>query len=100
MDPLEGVIQTPKTLHKYIYTDGDPADKLDPTGKDAIIEYAAELRERSEATIAELRVTSLVVREDLLNACLAVEMPAFEAGAVPFPAAYDLALALCTAILD
>jgi RHS repeat-associated protein len=97
-DPENGKAKIPATLHKYLYAAGDPVNRIDPKGKDAIVEYALELGE-DEATAAELRVTGLVVREELLNACVELAMPLFEAGGVPPPAAYDLALAMCSGIL-
>lgn len=83
----------------YLYAQGDPVNKIDPKEKDAIIGYALELGE-GEATIAELRVTGLVVREELLNECIELQMPIFEADGVPTPAAYGLAKALCIGLLD
>jgi len=38
-DPLDGNITDPKSLHKYLYADGDPVNGLDPTGRGAFIEY-------------------------------------------------------------
>jgi RHS repeat-associated protein len=32
-DPLAGDPADPKTLHKYLYANGDPVDLLDPTGR-------------------------------------------------------------------
>jgi len=33
MDPENGIVTDPKTLHKYIYADGDPVNLKDPTGR-------------------------------------------------------------------
>ena len=33
-DPEDGKLLDPKTLHKYLYADGDPVNGLDPTGRD------------------------------------------------------------------
>ena len=33
MDPENGIITDPKTLHKYVYADGDPVNLSDPTGR-------------------------------------------------------------------
>jgi RHS repeat-associated protein len=33
MDPENGIITDPKTLHKYLYAEGDPVNLKDPTGK-------------------------------------------------------------------
>jgi RHS repeat-associated protein len=89
----------PKMLHKYLYVGGDPINAKDPTGRDAIIEFALEQGD-DEATVAELRVTGQVVREELLNECIELQNAIFEANDVPTPAAYSLAKALCIALLD
>jgi len=38
-DPEEGVPCTPLTFNPYIYATDDPVDSVDPTGRQAIIEY-------------------------------------------------------------
>ena len=37
-DPNKGVTTDPKTLHKYLYAEGDPINGVDPTGRDDLIE--------------------------------------------------------------
>jgi len=32
-DPEDGIATDPKTLHKYLYGDGDPVNRIDPTGR-------------------------------------------------------------------
>jgi len=44
IDPYQGTILDPASLHKYVYTGNNPVNLIDPTGLDAIDEYAA-LRE-------------------------------------------------------
>jgi hypothetical protein len=39
MDPEDGIITDPATLHKYDYAGGDPVNAMDPTGRDAILGY-------------------------------------------------------------
>lgn len=34
-DPENGIITDPKTLHKYVYANGDPVNLMDPTGRAA-----------------------------------------------------------------
>jgi len=52
-DPEDGKIKDPRTLHKYLYADGDPVNRIDPRGREgALVEYAATLAHNSfEATI-------------------------------------------------
>jgi RHS repeat-associated protein len=44
MDPKDGILTDPKTLHKYLYANGDPVDLKDPTGRAAAIGYALPIR--------------------------------------------------------
>jgi RHS repeat-associated protein len=39
MDPILGKIFNPDTLHKYVYSAGNPVNRIDPSGKDDIEEY-------------------------------------------------------------
>ena len=39
LDPLDGQLTDPKSLHKYLYAGGDPTTLQDPTGR-GFIEYA------------------------------------------------------------
>jgi RHS repeat-associated protein len=36
MDPFEGLLQAPKTIHRYTYTSDEPTDRIDPSGNDDI----------------------------------------------------------------
>jgi RHS repeat-associated protein len=33
MDPENGIVTDPKTLHKYLYANGDPINRIDPSGR-------------------------------------------------------------------
>ena len=94
-----GNIFDPATLHKYVYTGNNPVNRIDPSGKDAILDYAIELGEE-EKTVEELRLVGLAVRDELVTACIEVNMAALEAEGVPTLAAYNLAKALCIALID
>ncbi len=39
-DPEDGNPTDPKTLHKYLYADGDPVNAMDPRGREAGEEYS------------------------------------------------------------
>lgn len=39
-DPKPGSLVDPKTLHNYLYADGDPVNAIDPSGRGALSEYA------------------------------------------------------------
>ena len=43
-DPLDGNEFDPKTLHKYLYANGDPINGLDPTGRVDAFEAAKILQ--------------------------------------------------------
>jgi RHS repeat-associated protein len=47
-DPEDGKPIDPKTLHKYLYADGDPINGIDPSGRDADGVEDAELTAREE----------------------------------------------------
>jgi RHS repeat-associated protein len=38
VDPYEGDIETPASLHKYTYSANDPVNKFDPSGEETLIE--------------------------------------------------------------
>jgi RHS repeat-associated protein len=38
-DPEAGKPIYPKTLHKYLYASGDPVNRIDPMGREAMVEY-------------------------------------------------------------
>jgi RHS repeat-associated protein len=38
IDPLEGNVKDSKTLHKYLYANGDPINRTDPKGREAMAE--------------------------------------------------------------
>jgi len=38
-DPNEGKAKVPATLHKYLYAFGDPVNRIDPRGREALVEY-------------------------------------------------------------
>ena len=45
-DPLDSDATAPKTLHKYLYADGDPVNVMDPTGREGLVEYVTNLVKR------------------------------------------------------
>jgi len=42
-DPDAGQIAIPATLHKYLYAAGDPVNRVDPSGRDDLFEYAGNV---------------------------------------------------------
>jgi RHS repeat-associated protein len=57
-DPEDGIFTDPKTLHKYIYADGDPVNLADPTGRAG--ELAAE-RPTAGGALGEYVVLALQI---------------------------------------
>jgi RHS repeat-associated protein len=39
-DPENGKSRDPKSLQKYLYANGDPINRIDPVGREAILQYA------------------------------------------------------------
>jgi len=42
-DPEDGKPRNPATLHKYLYANGDPINRIDPRGRDSLIGYLTGL---------------------------------------------------------
>jgi len=42
-DPLDGNRKEPASPHKYLYANGDPVDLIDPSGRDALMEFTIKL---------------------------------------------------------
>jgi RHS repeat-associated protein len=59
-DPEDGKAKIPATLHKYLYANGDPVNRIDPRGRDAG-EYGELLANESWKTQLEMRATAHVV---------------------------------------
>ena len=68
-DPNEGQIKVPATLHKYLYAQGDPVNRADPKGRDAIIEFAIENGETEEG-VAKLEAAKIAVQDELRSECI------------------------------
>ncbi|MGC2186077.1 MAG: RHS repeat-associated core domain-containing protein, partial [Terriglobales bacterium] len=100
--PQVGNIFDPPTLHKYAYTANNPVNRIDPNGRDAILEYAVQLGEDEEGMTA-LRATKIAVQDELRNACLEEQIallqtyPMYEG--VPFLVLYNEARAFCYALI-
>jgi RHS repeat-associated protein len=71
-DPEAGYINIPKTLHKYLYANGDPVNAKDPTGRGAVFEAAlvtAFVIQETAPTIlaAAIGICTALEYEDLLE---------------------------------
>jgi len=42
-DPDDGKLADPASLHKYLYANGDPANRMDPNGREALLEYVVKV---------------------------------------------------------
>jgi RHS repeat-associated protein len=58
-DPENGKAIDPKTLHKYLYAGGDPVNMKDPTGRDAMLEYALILAFEVQKTAPAILATAI-----------------------------------------
>jgi RHS repeat-associated protein len=68
-DPEAGRIKIPSTLHKYLYAGGDPANKMDPSGRDDL-EEDAELHQMARALINSAKVTLVAAFKRCLHELL------------------------------
>jgi RHS repeat-associated protein len=73
-DPADGKAKIPVTLHKYLYAGGDPINRIDPLGRDSIINYALELGDSEEA------INALRASERAVRVALCIEAAIAEAG--------------------
>jgi RHS repeat-associated protein len=77
MDPEQGNINNPGSLNKYVYTQNNPVNASDPTGRQELLEYGLELTHYTElayyshklgnacgAQLIQLATTAL---QDVLN---------------------------------
>jgi len=68
-DPEEGTLLIPVTLHKYMYTGGDPVNLIDPTGCEEL-EQEVELDERSLTKSVEYAAEQMGTTTKLLRAAV------------------------------
>jgi RHS repeat-associated protein len=68
-DPEDGKSTDPKTLHKYLYAGGDPVNRIDPHGREELVEAAKEIAAHSIETIH----FSLEIRSCVLNEFQAID---------------------------
>ena len=63
MDPAPGTITDPATLHKYVYTRNNPANLIDPTGRDDLFEEVFILQRRLLRTsLAQLGLSTCIYK--------------------------------------
>jgi RHS repeat-associated protein len=75
-DPENGEATTPATLHKYLYSGGDPINFGDPTGKDDLFETGSLLDEDEAQTRARVTKISVGIGDLLCVAVAYVELQA------------------------
>jgi RHS repeat-associated protein len=71
LDPLEGLDFEPLTLHKYTYAAADPVNKLDPSGKQFLLEEVTD--EEVSATLDAIETATLAL-ERARQAAVAVRV--------------------------
>jgi RHS repeat-associated protein len=65
-DPLDGYISIPVTLHKYLYASGNPVNRIDPSGKEDLVQVG-ELDERSLTTSVKYASGQLNIERQLFG---------------------------------
>jgi RHS repeat-associated protein len=93
-DPEDGKKKIPATLHKYLYANGDPVNRIDPRGRDSIIEYIQLQATVTAEVVTEWLVTKAVVAEEIFNECMEAQLAMVELD----PEVYSLAKAICLTI--
>jgi RHS repeat-associated protein len=68
-DPENGKPTDPKTLHKYLYASGNPVNRIDPRGREDLVEYAETVVEaiRIDIAIACYMVEYISILEDFAD---------------------------------
>jgi hypothetical protein len=64
LDPWEGDLQSPISLNRFVYANGDPVNQFDPSGRNAFAEYAVAINVR-EAIIS----TAVIVASGYVAGC-------------------------------
>ncbi|MGP8173820.1 MAG: RHS repeat-associated core domain-containing protein [Terracidiphilus sp.] len=72
-DPEDGKVKIPATLHKYLYAGGDPINRIDPKGREAMYNYSSILENETPETQLEMRATAYTVRVILCAEALIAE---------------------------
>jgi len=74
-DPEDGNVKDPATLHKYLYAGGDPVNRIDPHGREVLVEGGSLRGPIEIAASATLRVlgTTLALKLE----CTALVLIAF-----------------------
>jgi RHS repeat-associated protein len=66
-DPEDGQFWDPKTLHKYLYTGGDPVNRVDPRGRELFeVELEDTWIEKSEEIGLKVTVVSICTAYSLI----------------------------------
>jgi hypothetical protein len=56
-DPEDGKFWDPKSLHKYLYANGDPVNMIDPRGREAMLQFlftTADISMPAEVVLASV----------------------------------------------
>jgi len=81
MDPEAGNILNPATLHKYVYTQNNPANAIDPTGRGAFLDYSIRIWILTQITIPayiqEIGTVKIVGTAGALAGLVSVELCTF-----------------------
>ena len=93
-DPEDGKRKDPASFHKYLYANGDPLNRIDPRGRDSLIEYIKLQATVTAEVVTEWLVTKAVVAEEIFNECMEAQLAMVDLD----PEVYSLAKAICLAV--
>ena len=77
-DPEAGYAKEPASLHKYLYANGDPTNRVDPTGRAAMLEFLFTTADISTPTEAGLVALAGGTAATVTSWAIAVEVAAEE----------------------
>jgi RHS repeat-associated protein len=72
-DPEDGQAKDPASLHKYLYANGDPVNRIDPRGHGALVELSLQTWNAIKASLA-LEEELTLEREVFLCVARVLEM--------------------------
>ena len=87
-DPLDGQLADSKSMHKYLYADGDPVNGVDPQGREDMFETDKRLEQDAAVASVQVREISIGITDLICVAVAALELKAevtHKESGIPWP---------------